>query len=57
MAQPPAGPLTKRLVSLVNSAGGFIAASLAPSTRRLYSQAVTQLHDFTIAIFHKHLGF
>ena len=51
MAQPPAGPLTNRLSSLVNTAGGFIAASLAPSTRRLYSQAVTQLHDFAVTTF------
>jgi len=35
----------------VNIAGGFIAASLAPSTRRIYAQAVEQLRDFAVTMF------
>ena len=51
MAQPAGGPLPRGLSSLVNVAGGFIAASLAPSTRRIYAQAVVQLRDFAVTVF------
>ena len=57
MAQPAGGPLPRGLSSLVNVAGGFIAASLAPSTRRIYAQAVVQLRDFAVTMFPGHLGF
>ena len=40
-------PFVTGIPTLVNSAGAFTAASLAP-TRAMYSQWATQIHDFAV---------
>ena len=41
----------------MNSAGGYILASLAPSTRSLYAKAMCRLQDFTCLLVHEYSSF
>ena len=41
----------------MNSAGGYILASLAPSTRLLYAKAMCRLQDFTCLLVHEYSSF
>ena len=57
LAKSRAGQAATLDAALVNSAGGYILASLAPSTRLLYAKAMCRLQDFTCLLVHEYSSF